>query len=295
MNFAWKLTDPFHKAPYPAIAPSRPELIQAGKTILITGGNAGIGYAIAKAFSQASAANVIILGRSTERTRDAAAKLARDSPHTKITGLTCDVSSAEAVTNLWNTLDKDQIVVDVLVLNAVKIPSQQPLLNIGTDDIWKDFDTNVRAQLQMAERFYKQTGKGVPGPKYLVNVSTFAIHDWKIAENNPGYGLTKNAAALAMQLIAQDVPPENMQIINMNPGGVYTQNAKDAGFGEDSYPWNDADLPGQFSVWLASPEAKFLHGRFVWTEWDVDELKSGELRKKIDGDDYFLKVGVRGV
>ena len=26
-------------------------------------------------------------------------------------------------------------------------------------------------------------------------------------------------------------------------------------------------------MWLASPEAKFLKGKFVWCNWDVDELK----------------------
>jgi hypothetical protein len=31
-------------------------------------------------------------------------------------------------------------------------------------------------------------------------------------------------------------------------------------------------LPGDFAVWLASPEASFLTGRFVWAQWDVDEL-----------------------
>jgi len=35
-----------------------------------------------------------------------------------------------------------------------------------------------------------------------------------------------------------------------------------------------AKLPGNFCVWLASPEAAFLHGRFVWANWDVDELKA---------------------
>lgn len=45
-----------------------------------------------------------------------------------------------------------------------------------------------------------------------------------------------------MQLIAQDVPPEKMQIVNMNPGGVFTQNAKDAGYTEDSYQWNSREL-----------------------------------------------------
>jgi hypothetical protein len=56
-----------------------------------------------------------------------------------------------------------------------------------------------------------------------------------------------------------------------------------------------AELPGQFAVWLASPEARFLHGRFVWTEWDVDELKNGPLRKRIEEDPWFLKVGVKGL
>jgi len=33
-------------------------------------------------------------------------------------------------------------------------------------------------------------------------------------------------------------------------------------------------LPASFSVWLASPEARFLKGKFLWANWDVDELKA---------------------
>ena len=32
-------------------------------------------------------------------------------------------------------------------------------------------------------------------------------------------------------------------------------------------------LPGNFCVWLASPEAEFLKGKFIWANWDVEELK----------------------
>lgn len=55
------------------------------------------------------------------------------------------------------------------------------------------------------------------------------------------------------------------------------------------------DLPGSFAVWAASPEAAFLHGRFVWAAWDVEELKSGPLREKLEKDDTFLKVTVKGI
>ncbi|KAH6977523.1 putative short-chain dehydrogenase [Ilyonectria sp. MPI-CAGE-AT-0026] len=295
MDPAWSLTTPFHREPYPAISPLRPEMSQAGKTILVTGGNAGIGFAISKAFLQASAAKVIILGRRPGLVRDAVAKLAPENHEAQVIGLTCDVSSSVEVDKLWKSLEEEGSVVDVLVLNAVKISYQKPILDVGTEGIWKDYDMNLRAQLQMTEKFYKQKKQGAPGPKHLINVSTFAIHDWTVEARTPGYGLTKNAAALAMQLIAQDVPPEKMQIINMNPGGVFTQNAKDAGYLEDSYQWNSPDLPGQFSVWLASPEAKFLHGRFVWTEWDIEGLMKGELRDRIDGDPFYLKIGIRGL
>jgi hypothetical protein len=32
------------------------------------------------------------------------------------------------------------------------------------------------------------------------------------------------------------------------------------------------DLPGHFVVWLASPEAQFLNGKFACANWDIDEL-----------------------
>jgi hypothetical protein len=54
-------------------------------------------------------------------------------------------------------------------------------------------------------------------------------------------------------------------------------------------------LPGNFAVWAASPEATFLHGRFVWANWDVEELKHGTVGKQIQEDEHFLKVGIEGL
>lgn len=54
-------------------------------------------------------------------------------------------------------------------------------------------------------------------------------------------------------------------------------------------------LPGSFAVWSATEQAEFLHGRFVWSGWDVNELSTGELRKRIDQDPYFLRLSVGGL
>ena len=45
----------------------------------------------------------------------------------------------------------------------------------------------------------------------------------------------------------------------------------------------------KFAVWLASKEAAFLKGRFVWASWDVQELvkRKGEF----ESDPELLKVG----
>lgn len=55
------------------------------------------------------------------------------------------------------------------------------------------------------------------------------------------------------------------------------------------------NLPGNLAVWAASNEARFLHGRFIWSNWDVEEIKGGSVGKRIEEERNFLKVGVEGL
>ncbi|KAI0458786.1 hypothetical protein F5B21DRAFT_459427 [Xylaria acuta] len=189
----------------------------------------------------------------------------------------------------------DGVVVDVLVLNAAGFAPQKPLLDVGTEGVWQTYDMNVRAQMQMTERFYKQEGKGASDTKYLVHVSSASIHDFNLGTRYIGYGLTKHAGQLTLQLIAQDTPPEKMQIIGYHPGAILSDSARGHGWKEADLAWDHVNLPGDYAVWAASSEAKFLHGRFTWAAWDVDQLKTGELRKRIDEEPAFLKIGINGL
>ncbi|KAH6959789.1 hypothetical protein BKA56DRAFT_533135 [Ilyonectria sp. MPI-CAGE-AT-0026] len=58
--------------------------------------------------------------------------------------------------------------------------------------------------------------------------------------------------------------------------------------------WDHVDLPSHFAVWAATKEARFLHGRVVWSKWDVDEMIAGEFREKLEAVPYFMRVGIRG-
>ncbi|GIJ83132.1 hypothetical protein Asppvi_001651 [Aspergillus pseudoviridinutans] len=273
-------TQTVHNAPYPAIAPSRPELSQAGKTVLITGGHTGIVYAIARAFAQARAKRLVIIGRRdnlvASAAAHAAARLASEFSSTQTVGLRCDIADVVSVDRLWNGLANDNIFVDVVVLNAARF-SAQPILDLGRDKVWKEYITNVRTHLDFTERLYRQPSAKVR-QKVLINLASLAIHESKLTGQHPSYAATKSAGTMLVQQIAKDVLPEELQIVSYHPGGVFTELAELAGFKKDDPRWDDENLPGQFAVWAASPEAGFLHGR-----------------KRIDEDDSFLKVGVVGI
>ncbi len=43
-------------------------------------------------------------------------------------------------------------------------------------------------------------------------------------------------------------------------------------------------------MWATSSEARFLHGRFVWCQWDVEELKA---MKEFEHHG-FCRIGLQG-
>jgi len=92
---------------------------------------------------------------------------------------------------------------------------------------------------------------------------------------------------------------------------VHTATVEAHGMSKDMFPFDDSkasyatvtcvrrltfaavSLPANFLVWAATKQAAFLHGRFVWAPWDVEELAA--LKPKIEEDKGFLKVGLQGV
>ena len=84
----------------------------------------------------------------------------------------------------------------------------------------------------------------------------------------------------------------NVRIHSFHPGSVLMDAVRTSGMNEESMAWDDAQLPGQSVVWLASKEATFLKGIFVWASWDVQELV--ERKGEFESDPELLKVGVDG-
>ncbi|KAF5670148.1 peroxisomal short-chain alcohol dehydrogenase [Fusarium circinatum] len=288
------LTNKLHSAVYDAVDPSQPSLSQDGRTVLITGGSAGIGYAIAENFALAGANKIIITGRTHSKLDEAIARLAHDHSHrdTTFEGVVCQMSDSSSIDQMFDNLGANGNHVDVLILNAA-LNVEGSLSDHGWEKTWEQFMVNTRALHQLCDRLHKQEqGKG---KYYIVNVSSGAIHDSRGPKNLASYSLTKASGTLLVQRLADEKEPTQTQITSFHPGAILTDQVRDKGMAETIVNWDDVSLPGAFAVWCASDEAAFLHGRFVWSAWDVEELKSGSIRDRLDKDGQFLRIGVHGL
>lgn len=155
---AMSFTKTIHHKSYPAISPSNPANSQEGRTVIITGGSAGIGLAISRSFAAAGAAKLIILGRRADVLATAVTDI-----KAQVAGLIgeveereCDISDLAQIKKLWADLGRENVVVDVLVLNAVLVPPAGPVVDVGVNPIWKSYEMNVKAMLDMTKRFLDQ-------------------------------------------------------------------------------------------------------------------------------------------
>jgi NADP-dependent 3-hydroxy acid dehydrogenase YdfG len=125
----------WHQDTYDVINPTRPELSQAGKVIVVTGAGQGIGREIVDSFAQAGATTFHILGR-TKKTLDETKQIVEQKyPKAKVTVHIADVVDKAA-------LDKAAKAIgtwDVLAANAGYLPTPA-LITENPEDWWTGFE-----------------------------------------------------------------------------------------------------------------------------------------------------------
>jgi len=111
-----------------------------GRSVLVTGGNRGIGLAIARSFAEAGDQVAI-----THRSGDAPEGLL---------GVRCDVTDTATVEAAFDAVEAEQGPVEVLVANA-GITRDTLLLRMTDDDFDSVIDTNLAGSFRVARRAAK--------------------------------------------------------------------------------------------------------------------------------------------
>jgi 3-oxoacyl-[acyl-carrier protein] reductase len=111
-----------------------------GRSVLVTGGNRGIGLAVARAF-QAAGDDVAVTYRSGE-------------PPEGLFGVRCDVTSTDDVDAAFATVEEHQGPVEILVANA-GITRDTLVLRMSDDDFTDVIDANLTGAFRAARRAAK--------------------------------------------------------------------------------------------------------------------------------------------
>ncbi len=88
-----------------------------GKTIVVTGGNSGLGYESVKAFA-GKGAEVVLASRSVDKGEEAKMKIQKDVPEGKIKVMQLDLGDLESVRNFASAFKSAYKKLDVLLNNA---------------------------------------------------------------------------------------------------------------------------------------------------------------------------------
>ncbi|SPO04713.1 related to reductase [Cephalotrichum gorgonifer] len=256
----------WHSESYPAISPSRPELSVKGKVVVVTGGGTGIGASIAKAFAAGGSTKIAVMSRTERNLVATKHAIEAEFPGTQVLAVPADITNASQVNEAFAKISETFGNIDVFVSNSASMPVPRPILGPGFDvqDWWSAFNTNILGALYSVQGFVRYAADGA----HILHISTCIAHIPPLEPGVSGYAASKAAAAKLFDYIALENP--GLHVVNVHPGLVDTSMSRKSGHGGMDH----VDLPGHFCLWLVSSEADFLRSKFVWVNWDVDELKA---------------------
>jgi NAD(P)-dependent dehydrogenase (short-subunit alcohol dehydrogenase family) len=209
----------------------------SGKTALVTGSTAGIGYAIAKGLA-ASSASVVVNGRSKARVDEAVARLTSDVAGGKIRGIAADVSTAAGCQELVAALPD----VDILINNA-GIFEPKDFFEIPDEDWSRFFEVNVMSGVRLSRGYLRGMLKRNWGRVVFIssesalNIPTEMIH----------YGTTKTAQLAISRGLAKLTRGTGVTVNSVLPGPTMSEGVE--GFVKDLARQNgqsEAEAAGQF-------------------------------------------------
>lgn len=274
------LTQIWHTESYPAIDPSRPELSASGKIVVITGGSGEIGASTALGFARAGASAVVLTGRTEKTLQSAKAAIEDAVQSANVQYYVADITDEKAFTSAMNDVKKTLGPIDVFVNNAGYL-SKGMIADEGyLADWWKNMEVNVLGSLVAFRAFLPNAAHNA-----VVLNNTSGIGILPAMPTMSAYQVSKLANSKLFENISAEHPDKFF--LNIQPGVV----ASDLNRKSEIPGIDNVNLPGNFAVWAASQEARFLNGKYVFCNFDVEELVA---RKAEFEEPTFMRLGLDG-
>lgn len=186
-----------------------------GKTAVVTGGNKGIGYAIAERFAS-EGANVVIASYE-EHVREAAQELAKTGAN--VLPVLCDVTDVTQIARLYDEAEAGFGAIDISIQNAGIIYISK--LEEVTLEQWnRTLAVNTTGCFLCCQEAIARMRKHGRGGK-LVNTASGQAREGFIY--TPHYAASKFGVMGLTQSLAKEVATENITVNAICPGIIYSE------------------------------------------------------------------------
>lgn len=234
-----------------------------GRKALITGGDSGIGRAVALAFAREGADVAIVHMPEEYEDAETTLKLIRDAGVTGV-AFAGDLRDENFAVDIVSMAHEALGGLDLLVLNAAYQHDIDDFGALRTDHMRRVFDTNLFGLMFTARAAFPILSAGA---SIIVTASIQAFNP------SPGlidYAMTKAAQVAFVRALAEDGGPRGVRVNAVAPGPIWTplipatgwNEEKLKSFGKDTplgRPGQPAELAGAY-VYLASDEASYVSG-----------------------------------
>jgi NAD(P)-dependent dehydrogenase (short-subunit alcohol dehydrogenase family) len=229
-------------------------------TILVTGGNKGIGLEVCRQLARAGH-QVILSARSAERGKAAVAALKKEG--LAVDFLELDVSDEASIARAVEELNGRIKALHVLINNAAILQTWMgTILDVTAEELRETFNTNVVGPILLTQALLPLLEAGKPAR--VINVSSQLGSVAQMTDGWPSYGISKAALNAATRKLAAALRARGISVNAASPGWVKTDmGTEDAPLSLEHGGRNIARLVTDFP---ATTTNKFLqeNGEYAW-------------------------------
>ncbi|WP_318370711.1 SDR family oxidoreductase [Enterobacter sp.] len=238
----------------------------AGRKALITGGDSGIGRAVAIAYAREGADVAInYLPAEEEDAREVIELI--EAAGRKAVAIPGDIRDEKFCQTLVNQAAQELGGLDILVNNAGRQQFREHIRDLSTEDFDATFKTNVYALFWITKAALEHLPRGAS----IINTSS--VQAYEPSKTLMDYAQTKACIAVFTKSLAQQVAEEGIRVNAVAPGPYWTVLQACGGqpqekleqFGASAplgRPGQPAEIAGMY-VLLASDESSYCSGQ-VW-------------------------------
>lgn len=232
------------------------------KTAVISGGDSGIGQAVAVHFAR-EGADVAIIYKETDKDAKETLKLIEKEGR-KCIVLKGDISRSAFRTKCADRIRKEWKNLDILVNNAgVQFPKND-IEKISDDQIKETFNVNIISMIAFTRNFLPLMKKGGR------IICTTSVTAYRGSDHLIDYSATKGAIATFIRSLATNLAEKKILVNGVAPGPIWTPLVKEtfddlSSFGKDN-PLKRAGQPSEVApafVFLASEDSSFITGEII--------------------------------